>query len=757
MAKSNSLNFFNFAGGLNTEATPLNIAPTDMIVADNVKLNRDGSIERRGAIDFLGAAGDEHYVQLSEFYDVQAGTTDTYPVWDAPATMFVGNFVVNNIVRKYMFAQFGKYVYIYDYTSASNLVDIANPLQIVDLNTGAEFYKCRFDQNKNRVFIFNQIEPVSYVQLETDGTFSLNKLEIYFRILDHPPTSVIAAEETRREAVLTETGDRLRITFEEVTDTYTYSLTGDALVTPDASSATIPRTFYICIREHTAAADNEPGTGDNWELYWRIWGRLLYDEGTDYDWAADSVYKTNVTPLNTEANSFAGGVFAQGRLWLYGNVDHQNTVYFSQIVDQDDKVGVFGYMYQKADPFSSEPFADTDIVATDGGTITLAGANTIFNVIEYRDGVLIFADSGVWYATGVAGFTPDDFKIKKVIDTGASGKDAITAVEDTVFYFSSGDGYVITVGTDPDDIKAEPITNKIKTFYENISLDVKSRALAKYNKFTKKLFYFYNETEHQWVIENDKKAQGTHYRNVLVFDVLLQAWYKYKLTDDEEGTAVSILALEPIEVSSSFQTANVIEENSDQVINENADDIIARSAPIEKTISNMLMVGKPNEANQTYDIGFALLDSTVSQDFESSSVDVVAFDTTVKMAFGHFGDILRNKSTPYAMFVFRRLEQGELDAETGIDINRGKCKLRVNYNWATGSVSPKYGTFRSIYFPDKYTASPLGGADAENSVVTYKSKIRGFGKSVQFELANDGDFPFHLYGWELIAKGYARE
>ena len=73
-----------------------------------------------------------------------------------------------------------------------------------------------------------------------------------------------------------------------------------ALSTPDAVSNN--DVDYYCILPHTSAADNEPGVGDNWELYWYA-GSV--DVSTNPDsWALDTAYDNGATvELPTDAIS----------------------------------------------------------------------------------------------------------------------------------------------------------------------------------------------------------------------------------------------------------------------------------------------------------------------------------------------------------------------------------------------------------------------------------------------------------------------
>ena len=97
MPKTQPVNYFNFAGGLNSEATPLNTPPNDLLSAENIRLNRNGSLERRTGIDFLGTPSNGTFTTpVSDYYDASVGSASTYELWDMPTNMFTANFSAYN-------------------------------------------------------------------------------------------------------------------------------------------------------------------------------------------------------------------------------------------------------------------------------------------------------------------------------------------------------------------------------------------------------------------------------------------------------------------------------------------------------------------------------------------------------------------------------------------------------------------------------------------------------------------------------------
>lgn len=63
-------------------------------------------------------------------------------------------------------------------------------------------------------------------------------------------------------------------------------------------------TYYTCIKAHTAAALNKPGTGADWALYWVEFG----DSTNSSDWVTGTSYTTNMEYTLSNLNNLIIGV-----------------------------------------------------------------------------------------------------------------------------------------------------------------------------------------------------------------------------------------------------------------------------------------------------------------------------------------------------------------------------------------------------------------------------------------------------------------
>lgn len=116
------------------------------------------------------------------------------------------------------------------------------------------------------------------------------------------------------------------------------------------------------------------------------------------------------------------GTWFQGRVWYAGVDDSSVTIgdaphyswseniYFSQIVQSPSQ---FGKCYQTNDPTSENLF---DLLASDGGVITIQGCGSIYKLFPIQNGLLVFATNGIWFITGSQGigFSATDYTITKI-------------------------------------------------------------------------------------------------------------------------------------------------------------------------------------------------------------------------------------------------------------------------------------------------------------------------------------------------------
>lgn len=761
--------YFNVVGGLNTESSPLNMPATDAKDLLNIRINVDGSVQRRKGVDFIGAKSSGGFYETSEdnFLELNNG----FYAAPAIATATFSTLSSSGVLEKYVFAHVGMNIYIYKYEDILSLREVSTPFQKFDLdgfmNPKGAFHKTLFIQDKDKFFMINKFADVGFFSLDMD-TNAFQYAAINITIRD------ITGASPKVDAFVNSGGD-----------------------------------YYQCIKNHVSQDENKPGEGELWRDFWihrgvefdgklpwkkygtitesepvldefgnpvldeygnpvfyrnptlrkiikKAFGKTSAEAYIKYREIAKGNYSSNVVDyiyniygIDDEALAkprFSTGCFASGRLWLSGIDAKPNTILFSQTI-RDDRH--YGRMYQEADPLNRD---DNEIVDTDGGTITLAGAEQILSIAAFKAGVIVFANNGVWYVFGSNNsFKANDFSVVKISGNGIVGEQAWCIAEELLIYFGENDVYAISPKA-ADDLgtpATKSIGTKIISFYNTIPLYEKASGKAVYNTSTKRISFTCNFQNQAWSVQRNVYKQNCQTRDILIFDLRLQAWYKYSLEADETGDKVAIGDMIVIQ-EGSFAELFVVDNGDVLIESEDGSPVTATGDAFKETsLTNLCVFFKKNDAHGI-DFAFGTLEGSTLRDFSLSEEDSSTVHAHLYTSHQVLGDVIHSKMVPYLTTIFKRVETGVLDEDTGLDVNPGGCFLRVSWDWAVDASSSYFGSPFQTYIPYKYSQAFMDGRLPGVEVVTTKHRLRGFGDAFQLRYESDEDKDFHLYGWQLV-------
>lgn len=142
------------------------------------------------------------------------------------------------------------------------------------------------------------------------------------------------------------------------------------------------------------------------------------------------------------------------------------------------------------------------------------------------------------------------------------------------------------------------------------------------------------------------------------------------------------------------------------------------------------------------------------------------FDSEYYTSFvetGHetLGDTIRDKQATFIECYFKRTEDGYEDDGSGnlIHTNPSSCKLTAKWEWSDSTNSGRqHGPFQVYRFRRNYIPSGVGdNFDYGFEVVQTSTKIRGKGKSLRLRFESEQGKDFHLLGWSIpyTAEGNA--
>lgn len=223
------------------------------------------------------------------------------------------------------------------------------------------------------------------------------------------------------------------------------------------------------------------------------------------------------------------GCWFQGRVW-YSGVDASfattgdapfstwtESIYTSQVVMGTTD---FGRCYQTNDPTSETLFG---LLPTDGGVITIQGSGSIYKLWPTQNGMLVFANNGIWFITGSQGigFAMNDYTITKISSIKAlSGKSFVDVLG--LPFFLNEEGIYQVAPDKNNSLSVEPITvGTILTFYNDIPLASKQYARGSYDPVNYVI---------QWVYKSTLEVSVTdryQYDAILNFNTYNKAFYPY--------------------------------------------------------------------------------------------------------------------------------------------------------------------------------------------------------------------------------------
>ena len=244
---------------------------------------------------------------------------------------------------------------------------------------------------------------------------------------------------------------------------------------------------------------------------------------------------SGLTDVTTSSRPQTGTWF-QGRVWYTGvNASQVTTgdalyytwtenIYFSQIITD---VTQFGMCFQENDPTNENAF---DLLPTDGGVIQIQGAGAIQKLFPIQNGLLVFADNGVWFITGSSGigFAADDYTITKISSVqNISSTSFIDVLGLPMFWNEEGIYAVEPAQGRNGGLAVNPLTvGTILSFYNNIPLDSKRFVRGDYNPISYTVSWVYRSTQEAGI------SNRYQFDSVLNLNIYNKAFYPYTISSN---------------------------------------------------------------------------------------------------------------------------------------------------------------------------------------------------------------------------------
>jgi hypothetical protein len=410
----------------------------------------------------------------------------------------------------------------------------------------------------------------------------------------------------------------------------------------------------------------------------------------------------------TACSSFASRVFYAG----CGDSRISNRVYFSKLVEVDVDLTK---CYQEADPTSE---FISDLIATDGGYITLPEAGRVKGLMPFGASLIVFCTNGVWeIGPGESGFfSAIGYSVKKLSDIGCVSTRSIVNAGRVPLYWGEDGIYAIEQDQNSGYTTSVNITrDMINGLYNSIRFQEKTRAKAVYDAIRQRVMWLYNSrlvdpatafpplTGEDMVqttpvtpigVLDDTDTTDIIFDTMLIFDMRLGAWTKWVFGESTTHVVRDIVAM-----PASYITDNQLR-------------VKVFCQQIEGTGDDL----------KTYNICDFADDTT----FLDNGAEPNAFICTGPDSLG---EPERFRSAPYVHVFLRRLENASL-------------LMQPRWDWARGRISGKMSNFSQTYREVRPHPEAFG-------LLTTKNKIPGRGRNLFLVFNCEEGKPAWIDGWTI--------
>ena len=452
-----------FTDGLNTEASSLNVLPSEMMSGStNVELFQNGSVRRRKGVDFLGKSSASTYLNT-----IRTSTVSDELKQESPSVVYVSLTAPDGSIVQKVVADINNEFWIFDATNDA-LCNINSPTQtisrtvdsIVNSDPQQKFADMQFAQSGKRLFFAGKHIQPGYIQVAANNT----DLEVvYINVIIRDPSA-------------------------------------NVINTKKSDSGK----YYDCIKAHTSASGNKPGSGADWEEFWILnegaFPSTVSAWGTSQSYTTSMIKRYDKDTSVTSTDTFPTTVdFYAGRAWFGGDPKYPNNVYFSQVVANDADLEKY---HQFADPFDT---VDSVLAEDDGGVIAIQGAGLVKRLMRLGANIFVGSNTGIWQITGPSGvFKATNFTAYAVLKDGIDGPANMVAIDDEFVVFGQDtiwrsviqtNIYVSTTGQASFKSLSE---NRVESLYTAIPKKAKASARAVYNPSERRVYYFHNKEVTAW-------------------------------------------------------------------------------------------------------------------------------------------------------------------------------------------------------------------------------------------------------------------
>lgn len=686
----------NFVNGLVTEATGLNFPENAVTETQNCVFDEIGVVSRRKGINF---EQDFTYINLTS-----TGVAYTEYVWQS---------VAGNGNTSFYIQQIGTQVFIF--RLAGDGIVSRSLIGQIDMNahslTDPETLKSipfQYASGNGNLFIVGRHTHPIYVKHIVGTTFTVDRIPIRTRDF----VGVLGDVDFRPA---------------DLTPTHFYNLKNQGWDPGRIGSFKDGVVIFVTASEGLGVY---PSNYDVWWLYKNAdevfqpnlanqidrgtsaapKGRIILDEFYRDRSAASDVGGIPVESSGIERPSsvafFAGRVFYSG----VNKEGWNSRIYFSQIIQSDED---YGKCYQKYDPTSE---IAADLLADDGGVISIPDAGTIYKLWSLDAALIVFASNGVWQITGSSGigFAANDYTLKKLSNIRTLSGLSFVDVGGVPLWWSEEGIHALALNSAVGSTSIQTLSDKkIKSLLDEITTDLKRYVKGAYNQNSKIVQWLYRTTPQ---VQNDNYS----YDRILCLNTISGAFYTWTV----DATETHLKGIGCVSGGGSTFTEEIVVDEDDEIVTVDGDDVTVdatiESTAIQATFKYTVCVDTTFDQTtfaEEYDLNYIdWFDGENPDSFESYFVSGYRLRGEAQRKFqSNYCTIFTDNTIPSAYFF-----QGIWDYATSGNTGRWGSRQRVSFT------------------ADDYTYKKR------------RLKVRGHGIALQYRVESVANRPFDIIGWSIF-------
>lgn len=701
-----------FVRGLITEAGELTFPPDASVDELNCALRRDGTRERRLGVQFEGG------FSLSTF-DVGKTQIVSTGLWEN-----VGG--VNGL--QYLVVQVGSKLYFYNKAAAPfSSGEIDQSINLLDFeatgSVGAAEAKCQFTSINGALVVASAGIDTFFVRRNND-TGVISEEKITFRTRDFEWQGDFTTYTTEGPDTPIRRYDSLNA--------------GWTTTTLSAYGSSLPPLTHPWFSGKDA---DDVFSKTEWE---KIYGGSSLMGNGHFIFNFFTKNRSEVSgvaglPTQIEKSRFKSVVNFAGRVFYAGLESERNSgrILFSRIIEGFSELGE---CLQANDP-TSEFF--NALLDTDGGEIVIQEAVNIQRLHVFNATILVFAENGLWQISGIDGvFRATGYSVAKITNVGILSPESFVEAEGVPFWWSKNGIHTLSFDSESGRAQEQNISiSTIQTYWDKIPNSSKREVISDYDAVNKRIFWSYPDAG---------QTETNKYNNFLILDIPLQAFYPWRVEDEDSSTSYVVGISFYTGYASDFAEVQVVDGNGEPVQTSIGEDVtVIRRADLSLADSFVVLLVRDGDTGK---MTMALFSSDDFKDWGTAD-----YSTYVEAGYEFFGDLFLKKSAPYLVVYCRAVETGwSGDENTGYDpIGESSLLVSTFWDFKKTTVTPPQQAYRLKPMP---VVNPADLSDFGNpsTVVTTRLKVRGSGRSMRIRYDSEPGKGFVLLGYGVLGGINAR-